>query len=167
MKKNEMFIEEYKGFDIRFDIKTGEFKCKLSETIERLSPYIRTIKKYIDFHKESEGFNKFDIENIPDGYSERRIATVIGFSKYGTAVISKENGDGNIFNPGCYMLYKPENEPIISEIYEINKVEADLLESNNKKREELISKLDMVTLEQYRESNGFKTPDSNVEWYKW
>jgi len=151
-----VLIETYRGFDIEFDPNDEKFKCICSEDNTKESGSFSAVKKFVDEYKKiNQDFKPFWVQPIPGNmFVNRSPLKIIGVRKDGRFMSEDPNGKkGQIsdYELLYYMLEKDENKTILNEINELDeKMEEQRIEYS-KNRDLLISKLNVVNLQTYKE----------------
>jgi len=151
---SKILITNYRGFDIEFDTDYEKFQCIITEERAKESNSFFAIKGFIDdYKKNNQDFKPFWIESMPNSYRNKVKLKVIGIRKDGRFVAESKDGkkeqisDYDISN---YMIVKPENESILSELSTL-KNEIEQREYEDKlKIKEIISKLNIVSLKDFK-----------------
>ena len=151
---SKILITNYRGFDIEFDTDYEKFQCIITEERAKESNSFFAIKGFIDdYKKNNQDFKPFWIESMPNSYRNKGKLKVIGIRKDGRFVTESKDGkkeqisDYDISN---YMIVKPENESILSELSTL-KNEIEQREYEDKlKIKEIISKLNIVSLKDFK-----------------
>lgn len=153
---NKILIENYRGFDIEFDSDAEKFQCIITEDNTKESASFSAVKKFIDdYKKENIGFEPFWVVLTPSNrFSNARRLQIIGVRKDGRFVTQNEVGKKDQlsdYSLSDYMLDMPENKTILSALDELDKESnKQIIEMKNKKAE-LVSKLNIITLKEYKE----------------
>ncbi len=153
---NKITIENYKGFDIEFNIDYEKFQCVVAEDNTKESKSFSAVKKFIDEYKKSnQDFKPFYVEANPDEYYGRRdTLKIIGIRKDDRFVYEKDGSKNQLADIylSNYILKKDENQKILSELGELE----DELNAYQRKclsaKEELLAKLNIVTLKDHKKT---------------
>lgn len=127
-------IENYKGWEIRFNTDAETFECDIDDSRSVKKSY-SAIKNFISaWVKENQTFRQFKIQYKPDSWRESKILTVVG--KHGNGNLLTKDKDGkteqlSTYNHSDYMLYDEKNEPLWAELAELSK-EHDVIRAKEK-----------------------------------
>ena len=156
---SKILIETYRGFDIKFDTEYEKFQCIVTEENTKESSSFAAVKKFVDdYKKENQNFNPFFVEQTATTrymYSKKDTLKIIGIRKDGRFVAEKENGEKvqiSDYDLKNYMLVKPENKKILKQLEELKAKEEKQTRENNEARAKIISTLNIITLEEYKDS---------------
>lgn len=149
----QSIIENYKGFEIRFDTDRETFLCDIDYERSIKKSYA-AIKKFIsDWSKENQNFNKFKIESTPKGREKERL-TVIG--KHGNGSLTVLDSDGKSkqlskYDFDDYMLVDEANKTYWDELNELSKRRDDL----NTVEKNIKSKFTVKTVKEYIKEQAY------------
>lgn len=156
---SKILIETYRRFDIKFDTEYEKFQCIVTEENTKESSSFAAVKKFVDdYKKENQNFNPFFVEQAATKrymYSKKDTLKIIGIRKDGRFVAEKENGEKvqiSDYDLKNYMLVKPENKKILKQLEELKAKEEKQTKENNEARAKIISTLNIITLEEYKDS---------------
>lgn len=89
----KILIENYRGFNIEFDVNYEKFQCETEDGHSKESQSFSAVKKFIDdFKKANQEFKEFWVEKNPEGFYGKTLK-IIGFRKDGRFVGENEKGD--------------------------------------------------------------------------
>lgn len=150
-------IENYRGIEIWFDTDNESFQCDIDDERSIKKSY-NAIKKFIDeYLKENQVFKVIHIEPNPQGrgWSKENVIKVIGVRKDGRFI--GEDKDGNKkqisdYDLSEYMIKNVKNANLITELKELNSERERLRISHNQQEKEIISRMTIVTLKDYKKS---------------
>lgn len=151
-------IENYRGIEIYFDTDNEKFQCVITEDSTKESQSFSSIKKYIDdYKKENQSFKPFYVVASPTvyGYVKNKKLKVIGQRKDGKFIYENEKGEKgsvSIHDEKDYVLEFQENEEFFKELNDLNeKIEKQRIEDNAKEKE-IISKMNLTTLADFKKT---------------
>lgn len=155
MKK--ILIENYRGFDIEFDVNSEKFQCVCTEENTKESTSFASVKKFIDeYRKTNQDFTPFWVQPNPlSPFSKDKNLKVIGIRKDGKYVAEDDKGNKEQIvnhNLSGYILLNHENDIYFNKLKEHD---AKVEEEQNKNREirnAIISQINIVTLKDYKKS---------------
>ena len=151
----KILIEKYRGFEIYFDSQYEKFQCIITEEVSKESLSFAAVKKFVDeYKKTNQDFKPFFVEPTPL-YSFKESFKIIGIRKDGRFVTENTKGEkGQLpdYHLSDYMIVKEENKELISELHKLNNEEKLLISDFSKKRKDLISKLNITTLKEYKQT---------------
>lgn len=154
MKEERVLIKNYRGFDITFDMESEKFKCVITEDIAKEVSSFAAVKKFIDdYKKENQGFEPFYAVSTPDSYSKAKKIKIVGIRKDRRFIYENENGSKEQLPNYVikdFMLDLPENDALISELRVLDEQLREIEQSYRQKRKEIISKLNVVTLADFK-----------------
>lgn len=152
---SKILIENYRGFDVEFDTDYEKFQCVITEDTSKESVSFKSIKKFIDdYKKENQSFKPFKIVPHPKKYSNE-IFTVVGRRKDGKFIIQDEQGESkqlSSWNEEDYMLFNSKNEEILDTINKERDYIKLKMKESTERVNQLISKLDIVTVKDFKNS---------------
>ena len=153
---SKILIENYRGFDIEFDTRYEKFQCIITDDLTKESLSFKSIKSFVDeYMKNNQTFKPFYVLTNPESYRFNNVKRlkVIGVRKDGRLTAENEEGLkvqlGN-YDISDFIIEKDKNEPLL---LELNKHDADVKkqdEIDREKRKAIISKMDIVTLKDYK-----------------
>lgn len=152
----KVFIENYRGFDIEFDTSYEKFHCIVTEEQTKESVSFKAVKKFIDdYKKENANFTPFFIELHPQRYifKDAKYMKVVGMRKDGKFVCEDEEGKKeqiSTYNETDWVVKKDKNQPYFQKLRELKEKEDAQIAESKKMREEIMSKMDFVSLKDYR-----------------
>lgn len=153
MKKQ---IENYRGFNIEFDTEYEKFSCIITDELTKESISFKAVKNFIDeYRKSNQDFKPFWVEAIPDMYTTTKLIKIVGIRKDGRFISETPKGEKqqvSDYDLAKYMLSKPENEVIMEQYKLTEQLGRKQIAENDRQKKELISKLKIVTLKQYKQS---------------
>jgi hypothetical protein len=152
---SKIAIDNYRGFDIEFDTDYEQFQCIITDNLSKESHSYSAVKKFIDdYKKENQDFKPFYVIGVPESYRSGERIKVIGIRKDNRfiAEISGKKSQISEYNEKDYMLDKESNKDIIRELDELGVEREKLRKSMSEKSKQLISKLDIKTLKEYKQS---------------
>ena len=155
---DKILIETYRGFEIYFDKSYEKFQCIITEENSKETASYKSIKKFIDdYKKDNQYFKPFWIHKTPNsGYIiGSDLLKVIGIRKDGRFIAENKNGEMeqiSSYQTTNYMLVDNANENAINQLNELNALIQKQAEENLKKRNEIISTMKIVTLEEFKKS---------------
>lgn len=159
-------IENYRGFDIEFDVNSKSFYSmgddmfagSLNDYCE-ISNSIDDIRSAIDnFYIRNSSFNQFYVIKEPcqhGSINSRRQYLVIGVRENGVVIVKKDDGKNKGILPhqkDRFMLVKQCNDNLMNDIELIDDMQNCLIKSNSNKKDELYNKLKITTLRQFNNS---------------
>jgi hypothetical protein len=150
---SKILIENYRGFDIMFDTNYEKFQCIITDENSKESVSFAAMKKFIDdYKKENQLFKPFWVEPIPGSYKVDKLK-IIGIRKDERFVAEKGNGEKiqiSDYELKDYMLIISENENALKLLQELNEKEKLQNIENSKNRKQIISTLNIITLNNYK-----------------
>jgi hypothetical protein len=153
---SKILIENYRGFDIEFDVHYEKFQCECEDGKAKESQSFSAVKKFIDdFKKANQDFKPFYVETNPTNPYGGKKLKVIGLRKDGRFIGEDEKGNKDQisdYHLKGFMILKPENEVFLNQLQDL-KAKEEIQKAENKEiRDNIISKLNIVTLEDYKKS---------------
>lgn len=154
----KIFIEKYRGIDIEFETDNGKFQCICTEDSAKESASFESVKKFIDdYKKTNQDFKPFYIITTPDSWKKEQKLKVVGVRKDGRFVA--ENKDGvkeqiSDYSLNDYMIYNPDNDILFESLSALRDKEEQQRLENKSIRDEIISKMKVVTLKEYKNFNN-------------
>lgn len=155
---NKILIENYKGFDIEFDTNYEKFSCIITDELTKESISFKAVKNFIDeYKKNNQDFKPFWAEQIPMRYSflSKESFKIVGIRKDGRYIYETPKGEKkqlSDYDLSDYMVVKPENAELIKQYKAFELLEESQINEIKKQKEELISKMNIVTLAQYKQN---------------
>lgn len=151
----KILIENYRGFDIEFDIESEIFQCVVTEENTKESKSFSAVKKFVDeYKKTNQDFVPFWVEKIPEhGWGENKRLKIIGLRKDQRFVSEDEKGNKNQVSDWDIkdlMLLKEENKPILNEYAELKKEFETFSARYTERKKEILSRVNISTLENYK-----------------
>lgn len=152
---SKILIENYRGIDITYDNSSEEFRCVISNESKKEGNYLSVIRKFIDEYKRlNSDFVPFNAIPNPDSrFGASKGVKIIGIRKDGRFISQNDSGEkGQIseFDEKNYILDKPENEKGLQELRDLSQAEEKLRVENNRRRAEIISSLNLVTIRDFK-----------------
>lgn len=150
-------IENYRGFEIWFDTELESFQCDIDDSRSIKKSY-SGLKKFIDeYLKENNTFKVLRVIPNPQNrrYGYEKITKVIGIRKDGRFIGETATGEKiqiSDYDLDRVALFDEKNEPFIKLLNELNKEERDFMDLRNKKEKEILAKIQVVTLKEYKKS---------------
>ena len=150
---SKILIENYRGFDIKFDTNCEKFQCICTEESAKESTSFAAIKKFVDdYKKANQEFKPFWVESTPDAHKVGRFK-IIGIRKDGRFIAETLQGNKvqvSDYHLDSLMLFKPENEIAMSRLSDLAlKIEQQRKE-NSEARKQIISEIKIITLKEYK-----------------
>ena len=152
----EIEIENYRGYEIRFNTEKETFVCDIDSEKSVKKSY-SALKKFIDeFIKENAVFNSFYIIGNPFlNYStDKRTLRVIGIRKDGRFIYEdeeKNKGQISDYSLESYILKEPCNDEYIKQLKDLEDEEQKLRELFRERRISIKSKLKVTTLKECKD----------------
>jgi len=151
---SKILIENYRGFDIEFETSNERFQCVCTEEDTKESASFAAIKKFVDDYKKSnQDFKPFWIEPTPTDYYKDKALKVVGIRKDNRFVAEDKDGNKEQISDSylsSYMLLKEENKEYMAELKEQKQKEEAQRIENNQTRNNIIAKMNIVTLKDYK-----------------
>jgi len=154
-------IENYRGIEIWFDTDNESFQCDIDDERSIKKSYT-ALKKFIDdYLKENQTFKVIHIEPNPANYrygSDKAIK-VTGVRKDGRFI--GEDKDGNKmqitdYDLSNYMIKNSQNIEPLKQLEELKDERERLRISHNEQEKEIISRMVIVSLKDYKKSLQLK-----------
>lgn len=150
----EIEIENYRGYEIRFNTDRETFVCDIDDE-RSVKKSFSAIKKFIDdFIKENNTFKEFKIIRAIDGsWGKYGIITIIGIRKDGR-LIGQQGEDKfqmSDYDLSYYVLYDPKNDSIRDDLKKLDDEFEDFRKEYISKKKYLQSKVNEVSLKDYKQ----------------
>jgi hypothetical protein len=149
-------IETYRGFEIYFNPNSENFSCIPSEENAKESKSYSACKMHIDqYLKDNQNFKPFVVQLHPKNYrwnGDKKELKIIGIRK-DNRFIYENNGEKkqlSEYNEKNYFIVYPENEHYIKEYIASELRESEYSSKEKAVREEIISKLNIKTLVDFK-----------------
>lgn len=150
-------IENYRGIEIWFDTDNESFQCDIDDERSVKKSYV-ALKKFIDeYLKENHTFKVIHVEANPaEGrWTKDDIVKIVGVRKDGRFI--GEDKDGNKkqisdYDLSKYMIKNIHNIEPINALKELTAERERLRVSHNEQEKEIISRMVIVTLKDYKKS---------------
>lgn len=150
-------IDNYRGFDIEFQIHSESFTCEVSDAIKFEKGSYKKIQEAIDeYLKKNQSFKPFKVITKPIsryGGIGRGVYTVIGIRKDDRFIYQDDEGKKHQlsdYNEKDVILYEPEMEQQLVQIAYLE----TLVDDARKKVDEAKSKVKGITISQHRKTLG-------------
>lgn len=153
---SKILIENYRGFDIEFNTQYEKFQCIITDDLTKESLSFKSIKSFVDeYMKNNQTFKPFYVVTNPESYRFNNVKRlkVIGIRKDGRLAAETPTGLkvqlGN-YDISDFIIEKDKNQQFM---VELNKHDSDVkkqAEANKVNRNAIISKMDIVTLKDYK-----------------
>lgn len=152
-------IENYRGFDIEFDTEKEIFISIISDKDEnsKTSSSYSSVKKYIDdYVKNNQTFKPFYIIKNPKQLfvPEKRIK-ITGIRKDGRFVGEDDKGNKtqiSSYDESNFIIKNQINDYLLEELEQHEKMIEETRLKNNQKRNEIIGKMNIITLKEHKKS---------------
>jgi len=150
----KVLIDNYRGFDIQFDVESERFQCVITEDITKDTSSYAPVKKFIDdYKKDNKSFAPFYAVSNPDSYTKQKRIKIVGMRK-DRRFISEVDGETkqvSDYSLRDFILELPENEVHIAELYALEERQKQAEEEYRKHRKEIVSRMKIVTLGQFKQ----------------
>jgi len=147
-------IEKYRGIEIEFDLDDSKFISVVTDGYEKESKSHKAVRKFIDdYKKENDTFKSFYVHGRPGGYNVE-VFHIIGVRKDGAFLYEgydKKKYKVSSYNEADLLLHNEANDKFLEELKQLNKEFDDYKKEYSKKRKDIIDKMNLVSLKEYRE----------------
>lgn len=152
----KVLIEEYRGFDIYFDVSSELFQCVCTEESTKESKSFAAVKKFVDeYKKANSNFNPFWVSFLPWGFlhnDSMKTLKILGIRKDGVLVAEKTNGEKirlDSWDIDQYIVPSRGDQVHLSHVEDLDKEEEELVVKLRARKAEVISKIKGPLLREY------------------
>lgn len=153
----EIEIENYKGFEIRFNTEKETFVCDIDDPKSVKKSY-SALKKFInEFVKDNQTFKPIHLIRDPnDVFTKGKEITITGKRQDGRLIYKEDGKQRQLsqYDEKRYILKLEANTQYLKELDELAEERIILLKNLSERAVQISSKLDKITLEEYRKQTG-------------
>ncbi len=145
----EILIQNYRGFDIKFNPEYEQFSCDIDTVRWSTKQSFASAKRWIDeYCKENQNFEPFEVMQLPTMLDEGRKLKIIGIRKDERFITEDKvgkRGQLSEYDEERYFLIVPENEQYLvnmaSLMVEKDRIENKIKEESKKMKRTTVKEL--------------------------
>lgn len=148
-------IETYRGFEIYFNPNNEKFSCVPTEENAKESKSYSACKMHIDeYCKANQTFKPFEVQIHPENYrwEQRKDLKIVGIRKDNRFIYEEKEVKKQLseYDEKNYLIIYPENEQYLKDYIASNEREVEFKNKEQALRKEILSKMKIKTLVDYK-----------------